>query len=245
MADHSTSLGEHTVREMALAFPAAVPVFAHVGIEFSCGGDMLLSEVCAQVGLSVDALVALIEETARYPLQRDLSFWHNASPVALIEHLTHTYHEPLRKELERLESLSAKVEKRHGPEFPQTVAIRHLLSNMRRDMELHMSKEERVLFPLIRRLDATLMRGVADPATAKQLLSPLRLAFADHDGIIQLVRELQMHSAGYTVPPAVSASYHMLCAALRSLQYELQLHFHLENNVLFFAARDMLVASGV
>jgi regulator of cell morphogenesis and NO signaling len=245
MADKTVSLGEHTVREVALAWPVSVAVFAQVGIEFSCGGDLVVSDACQQVGITVEGLWSLIQQAAQHPAPSDLEFWHNASPSALLDHLIHRYHEPLRKELSRLESLSQKVEQRHGEAFPQVVAIRHLCASLRRELELHMAKEERVLFPLIRRLDAQLQRGMTDRATAKQLLAPLRLAFTDHDALINIVRELHEQSGGYGVPTGVSASYHMLCSGLRSLQFELQLHFHLENNVLFGAARDMLVASGL
>ena len=46
-------ISEHTVREVALAMPVAVPVFAHVGIEFGCGGDVRIVDACREIGLSV------------------------------------------------------------------------------------------------------------------------------------------------------------------------------------------------
>lgn len=245
MADRSIPISEHTVREVALAMPVAVPVFAHVGIEFSCGGDVRIIDACREIGLSVEGLWALIEEAAQQPVPGDLEFWHNAAPAALMDHIVHRYHEPVRKELQRLESLSAKVAQRHGEAFPQVVHIQRLIGALHRDMELHMVKEERVLFPLIKRLDATLGRGMTDRATANQLLPPLRLMLTDHDGIMGFVRALRQQTDGYRVPDGVSASYHMLCSGLRGLQYEIQLHLHLENNVLFGAARDMLVACGL
>lgn len=245
MADRNVQISEHTVREVALAMPVAVPVFAHVGIEFGCGGDVRIADACREIGLSVEALWALIEEAAQQPVPGDLEFWHNASPVALMDHIVHRYHEPVRKELQRLESLSAKVAARHGEAHSQVLQIQRLIVTLHREMELHLVKEERVLFPLIKRLDATLGRGMTDRATASQLLPPLRLMLSDHDGIMGLIRALHKESDGYSVPPGVSASYHMLCSGLRGLQYEIQLHLHLENNVLFGAARDMLVACGL
>jgi regulator of cell morphogenesis and NO signaling len=245
MVDRNTPIGEHTVREVALAMPIAVPVFAHVGIEFACGGDLRVADACQQVGLTIEALWALLEEAASQPVPNDLEFWHNASPVSLMDHIVHRYHEPLRKELQRLESIAAKVSTRYGAAYPQVQTIQKLITSLHRDMELHMVKEERVLFPLIKRLDATLGRGLTDQATAHQLLPPLRLMLSDHDGIMDLVRALREQSDGYSVPPGVSASYHLLCSGLRGLQHDLQLHLHLENNVLFGAARDMLVACGL
>jgi regulator of cell morphogenesis and NO signaling len=231
---------EHTVREVALAMPMAVPVFAHVGIDFSCGGDEKVSDACRQVGLTPEALWALIEEAANQPVPNDLEFWHNASPVALMDHIVHRYHEPLRKELQRLESLVAKVITRHGEAYPQVHKLGRLITALGREMELHMVKEERVLFPLIKRLDAALGRGMTDQATAHQLLPPLRLMLSDHDGDhgAESLR-CEIESDGYSVPAGVSASYHLLCSGLRGLQQDVQLHLHLENNVLFGAARDI------
>ena len=137
-----------------------------------------------------------------------------------MDHIVHRYHEPVRKELQRLESLSAKVAQRHGEAFPQVLQIQRPIASLHRDMELHMVKEERVLFPLIKRLDATLGRGMTDRSAANQLLPPLRLMLTDHDGIMNFVRALRQQSDGYSVPDGVSASYHMLCSGLRGLQYE-------------------------
>ena len=245
MADRNTPISEHTVREVALAMPISVPVFVHVGIEYSCGGDMRVADACRQVGLTTEALWALIEEAGNQPVPHDLEFWHNASPVALMDHIVHRYHEPLRKELQRLESLVSKVIIRHGETYPQVHKLGRLITALGREMELHMVKEERVLFPLIKRLDAALGRGMTDQATAHQLLPPLRLMLSDHDSIMGLVAALRDESDGYSVPPGVSASYHLLCSGLRGLQQDIQLHLHLENNVLFGAARDMLVACGL
>jgi regulator of cell morphogenesis and NO signaling len=245
MADRNVPISEHTVREVALAMPIAVPVFAHVGIEFACGGDLRIEEACRQVGLTTEALWAMIEQASNQPVPNELEFWHNAAPVALMDHIVHRYHEPLRKELQRLESLSTKVIARHGDAHPQVHRLGRLISSLSREMELHMVKEERVLFPLIKRLDGTLGRGMTDQATAPQLLPPLRLMLSDHDSVMGMIASLRQESEGYSVPPGVSASYHLLCSGLRGLQNDIQLHLHLENNVLFGAARDMLVACGL
>ena len=68
---------------------------------------------------------------------------------------------------------------------------------------------------------------------------------SDHDSVMGMLASLHKESSGYSVPPGVSASYHLLCSGLRGLQHDIQLHLHLENNVLFGAARDMLVACGL
>lgn len=69
----------------------------------------------------------------------------------LIDHILTRYHEVHRRELMELVELARKVEAVHAdhPEAPRGLA--DLLHRMRGELEIHIKKEELILFPAMRR----------------------------------------------------------------------------------------------
>src|SRR6187397_2840657 len=96
-----------TVADIASSHPSSVRVFQRHGIDFCCGGKIALAAACQQHGVRFADVVGAIEaSTQNQPDDRD---W-NAEPLhALIDHIVATYHDSLREELPRLESMAAKV----------------------------------------------------------------------------------------------------------------------------------------
>ena len=102
-----------TVADIAAALPSSVRVFQRHGIDFCCGGKTPLAVACRQHGVAFSDLVAAIETSALAPEPGDQDW--NATPLReLIDHIVTTYHDPLREELPRLESMATKVARVHG-----------------------------------------------------------------------------------------------------------------------------------
>ena len=102
-----------TIAEIASTLPSSVRVFQQHGIDFCCGGKTALASACQQHRISFTDIVNDIETSAR-DLPMDERDW-NAEPLhVLIAHIILTYHDALREELPRLESMAAKVSRVHG-----------------------------------------------------------------------------------------------------------------------------------
>ena len=88
-----------TVGEVASSFPASIPVFQQFGIDFCCGGNKTLADVCRDKGLSVDGLiagVALAQQPAASTGNRE---WSSATLSELIDHILAKHHAYLRSEM--------------------------------------------------------------------------------------------------------------------------------------------------
>ena len=70
----------------------------------------------------------------------------------LVDHLEATHHTYLREALPRLEALADKVAGVHGGNHPELVQVAALAHAVRADLDPHLLKEERVLFPMVREL---------------------------------------------------------------------------------------------
>ena len=139
---------EQTLAQLACDIPGATRVFHQHKLDFCCGGKVALAE--AIVGRNVTAEQISAELAAVVPLPDDERDWRLASRSELIDHLLARYHEVHRVQLPELIRLAKRVEHVHGErqDCPKGLSVH--LSLMLDELELHMQKEEQILFPLLR-----------------------------------------------------------------------------------------------
>ena len=78
----------------------------------------------------------------------------DASLTELVRFIVDKYHADLRGELPRLGQMAAKVLDAHGAKHPDVLpALAATFRELREELETHMMKEERVLFPYVERLE--------------------------------------------------------------------------------------------
>ena len=227
-----------TVADIASSFPSSVRVFQRHGIDFCCGGKTSLAVACQEQGVPVADLVLAIEASTRNaePEDRD---W-NAEPLhILINYIVATYHLPLREELPRLESMAAKVSRVHGAKAAHLTRLEAIVSELSADLQSHMLKEERVLFPAIQAVE----RGQAQPSIP--LFAPIGVMEAEHDRAGALLSELRTITDGFVTPAWACQTFRALYHGLSELEAAMHVHVHLENNILFPRALTLagLVAS--
>lgn len=140
---------------------------------------------------------------------------------ALIDHILSRYHQTHRAELAGLVPLAQKVESVHAedPAAPQGLA--RALASLAQEMEEHMTKEERILFPLMR---AGGRPGIEHP------IAVMRADHDDHGENIALIRRL---TADLVAPAHACGSWRGLYAGTGKLLDDLATHIALENDVLF------------
>ena len=148
-----------TVADIASTIPSSVRIFQRHGIDFCCGGKTPLAVACRERGVPFTEIATTIEasiESGR-PDERN---WTREPLHVLVDHIVATYHEPLREELPRLESMAAKVLRVHGLKAPYLGRVEALLMELAADLRLHMQKEECVLFPAIRAIEGGAHSGM-------------------------------------------------------------------------------------
>lgn len=75
--------------------------------------------------------------------------------VDLVDHIQRQHHAHLCSELPRLEMLTSKVAMTHGRNDPRLESVRTVFAAMTAELLTHLAKEEQVLFPMIRVLEAS------------------------------------------------------------------------------------------
>jgi regulator of cell morphogenesis and NO signaling len=229
-----TDVHDPTLSELVTAHPAAARVLEGYDLDYCCHGDRTLAVACAQAGIDVDEVEGRLTELPR----EDEASWASLAPPALADHIVEAHHRYLHEELPLLDELATKVLVVHGERHPELAEVAHLVGELRADLEPHMLKEERVLFPAI----AAIVEGFSDfPFGSVE--NPIRMMRFEHDRAGGLLASLRGATGGYAVPDDACASYRSLYLRLAALEVDTHLHIHKENAVLFPAVLQMVDAA--
>lgn len=216
MTIDQTSLRDHTVGDIAAILPGATAVFRKFKLDFCCCGDIALEESARRRGVDL----AAVEQELAALRQSDVVSAAPRETAALINHILTRYHEVHRRELPELVKLARKVEAVHAehPQAPRGLA--DLLQQMVGDLEMHMKKEELILFPSMLR-------------HATGIGAPIAQMRHDHDDHGAYLRRLEAIANGCVLPEGACRSWQALYAGAAKLADDLMEHIHLENNLLF------------
>lgn len=216
--------------DLVAANPAAGRVLDGFGLDYCCHGDRTLDDACATAGIDAAVVEA---ELAQLEAAADTD-WLDLDPAALAAHIVDTHHRYLHEELPLLDALAAKVLDVHGLRHPELREVRRLVAELRADLEPHLMKEERVLFPAI----ALLAEG-HDEFPFGSIRNPIQMMTADHDRDGELLRRLRAATNDYTTPDDGCASYRSLYERLDALEADTHQHILKENHTLFPAVLSL------
>jgi regulator of cell morphogenesis and NO signaling len=216
-----------TLARLIDAHPELARALEHRGLDYCCGGQRSLAAACAEVGLDATATAA---ELAALATSDRPAEWAAMDAAALADHLEATHHAYLWAELPRLSALVAKVAGVHGERHPELHEVSRLYDAVRADLEPHLLKEERVLFPMVRELAGAEHAPSFHCGTVR---NPISVMLREHDAVGELLAALRRCTDGYTVPEDGCASYRACYEGLATLEADTHLHIHKENNVLF------------
>jgi regulator of cell morphogenesis and NO signaling len=146
-----------------------------------------------------------------------------------MRHILTTFHAPLPAELGNLQLLSERVLDAHGSkDRARLQELVEVISELSTDLQIHMCKEEQSLFPWIAQ--------ERHPPPA----SPIGVMMQEHQTAGAFLARIKTLTNNYQPPPYACASFSGLYAGLEQLNADLQTHIHLENNILFPRALDVM-----
>ncbi len=220
--DPTTTLGE-----LVTTHPQLARELELLELDYCCGGQRTLADACAARGLDAQTTA---DELADAVIDEPAPDWSAMGLADLVDHLESTHHRYLWDELPRLSALVAKIVSVHGDRHPELAQVEACFEEIRHDLEPHLVKEERVLFPMIRELDAATESVSFHCGT---LRNPISVMLGEHDAVGDLLARLRQLTNGYEAPADGCGSYVACYAGLAELEADTHLHIHKENNLLF------------
>ncbi|MFT7679518.1 MAG: regulator of cell morphogenesis and NO signaling [Planctomycetota bacterium] len=210
---------DSTLAELAVSHAGASRVFHKHGLDFCCNGRISLADACVKQGLDVAQLESELQAAIAETPQQELV---SEKPLPdFVQYILDNFHAAHREELPRLTAMARKVEQVHGekPDCPR--GLGEFLERLTEELEMHMQKEEQMLFPMIL---AGRGRMVAMP------ISVMEEEHQDHGKNLERMREL---AANFEPPEGACNTWRALYLGLAQLERDLMEHIHLENNALF------------
>lgn len=236
----TTFTTETTLGAFVAAHPGLARVFEKLGLDYCCGGRRTLAAACAARGVAADTVLVMLEAvaatTGAHPADIDVAA---LSLTDLADHIEHTHHHYVKEELPRLLEMADRVARKHGERDARLPEVATTVAALTQEMLSHMQKEEQVLFPLVRQIEA----GGSAAFHCGTIVHPIRVMEAEHEVAGQAVARLRVLTDGFT-PDAQSCNTHRaLLAGLAEFEGDLHRHVHKENNVLFPRALALAEAS--
>jgi len=119
-------------------------------------------------------------------------------------------------------------------------ALGKVLADLKSDIEMHLVKEEQILFPYIRQIEAYAQgRGPAPQVHCGSIQNPIRQMEYEHEEVAAALAQMHRLTDDFTLPGDACSSFRALYDGLRDLEADLHEHIHLENNILFRKAIEV------
>ena len=233
-----------TVRDVVVGHPETRQALESLGIDTCCGGGSKFTDAVAEAGLDLADVVKAVEQAvanAEQPESIPERDWQAASLTDLAEHIESTHHVFMKQALPRLGDLFVKVLKAHGSRHGDMLTpLQATFQALRSEIEMHLMKEEQVLFPYIRQMEAGVGKtGRVPPIHCGTVQKPIRQMVAEHEDAGEALARMRSLTGEYTLPEDACPTFRALFDGLREIEADLHEHIHLENNILFPRAEAM------
>lgn len=225
-----------TVGKWVTEHPRTSRVFESLQIDYCCGGGKPLEEACWERKLASQQVLGQLLQAIEEADNGATEDWSTIRLTELCDHIEQTHHAYLRADLPRLTALIAKVVNAHGKAHPELPRLQEVFAELRAELEPHMFKEERVLFPAIRLLE----RGGDQPSFPfGTVANPIRIMEHEHDNAGEALAQIRKLTNDFAVPAGACNTYRAMLDALHQLERDMHQHVHKENNILFPKARQL------
>jgi len=235
------SVANKTVAEIVSENFRTADVFKKYGIDFCCGGQVNVSEISRKRGINISDLTNDLTEVLTDKVDfHDYNHWTLDFLIDYIINIHHTY---VQENIPLLKVYLQKVSEAHGHNHKEVLKIQTFFQMVAEELLLHMQKEEKILFPFIKKLTEAKKEGKpVENFNLNSIEGPIEMMELEHENAGNIFKTISSLSANYTPPSDACNTYTVLYAKLQEFEADLHKHIHLENNILFPKAKKMCEA---
>ncbi len=211
----------------------SIEIFKKAGIDFCCGGYETLADACADKNIDVEPIERELTELASTESDSGYNFSEWTLDV-LCDHIVNEHHKTTMELLPQLIFYTRKIAEVHGSRHPELVEIANLVGKVDTELTRHIINEEKVLFPALKEV---LLSGSKDSKFIT--LREMAIMKTEHEyagSVLDVISDL---TNDYAVPPDGCSTYTLTYKLLKRFADDLQIHVHLENNILYPKALEL------
>lgn len=234
-----STIAEQTLASIVSSNHQAVPVLEKYHLDFCCKGKRTLAEACTEKGLRVEAIAEELENRMKAEQGKILPFG-SMTAEQLISYILIHHHFYVKQSMPTILSHLEKVALKHGERFPYMTEVLYLFRSIHEEMTMHMHKEEVILFPRIKEIEAVFSIQQKRNFAEGYIAGPIQVMETEHDHAGELLYRIRELTNGYTPPADACTTFKVSLAELKEFEEDLHRHVHLENNLLFPLAEKIL-----
>jgi len=224
---------EETVGQIAAKDLRKAEVFKKYGIDFCCGGKKTVREVCMEKGLDATKVEHELQQTAQNATGSNMNF-NEWNLDFLADYVVNTHHHYALKYLPELRGYALKVAQVHGAHHPELLPIQQLIEEINEELTDHMTAEEKVLFPLVKKIVQTKNSNLPYSREGNEsFASMVDQMEKEHDSVGRAFEEIHKLSNNFAIPEDACTTYKLFYKMIQEFEDDLHIHIHLENNILF------------
>ena len=214
----------------------AASIFKSHNIDFCCNGNRSIAVACKEKGIDENVILHQLSEVLNKKERADIDF--TSWPIDLLaDYIEKTHHRYVTEKIPEITPYLARIAEVHGEQHPELYEIEELFNQSAQELMAHMSKEENILFPVIRDMVAKKAKGERlNRPPFGSIENPINVMHQEHDNEGVRFRKISELSNNYETPSDGCNTYRVTLNLLKEFEDDLHRHIHLENNILFPAA---------
>ena len=219
-----------TLADLVIQDSRRARVLERFDLDYCCHGHRSLSDAVAEADLDLDE----VSEALDLPTVNAQQPITSQEQAALAHDIVDTHHAYMWAEMPRLQALVEKVHRVHGDRHLELARVHELFAAAVVELDPHMTKEERTVFPAISRMEKT-----GSPGVPGALAEQIDLLVQEHTVVGDHFKEINTVTGGYAAPEDACGSYTAMLDGLKEMELDLHEHIHKENNILFPGALEL------
>jgi regulator of cell morphogenesis and NO signaling len=233
-----TNLAQQTLATIVTGNYATVPVLEKYDLDFCCKGNRTLAEACTEKGISVNAISEELEKSAATSTTK-MPFTEMTAEQ-LISYILIHHHFYVKQSMPAIIGHLEKVASKHAGRFPYMAEVLCLFREITEELTMHMHKEEVILFPRIKEIAAQQDTRQHSNVAPVYIAAPIRVMELEHKHAGDVLYTIRSLTNNYTPPADACTTFRLSLAELKAFEEDLHRHVHLENNLLFTLAEEMI-----
>jgi regulator of cell morphogenesis and NO signaling len=219
---------ENTLTEILQKNLNAAIVFRNYNLNYSVEGRKTIKDVCRFAGIKPEKVLtdlkSLSDKNTEYNKVYD---W---STDFLCEYIESNHHKYVRKILPKIINKAKFLVKYDLFEKDVLNRIQHI----RNDFEIHMQKEERLLFPYIKKMNIILKeKSEYEIPPFGSIVNLIKVIDKEHSIAGNALDKIKFLCNGYKSNNSDNLKKKILYEYLNEFDLDFHMHIHLENNILY------------
>ena len=230
-----------TLAQIVTANHQAASVFEKYHLDFCCKGKRPLAEAITEKHLPADQVLKELSEVIGKGANKDAALLNYITLGQICDYIVATHHEYVKQNAPQIFYYLEKIANKHGGRHPELLKILQLFSQVKEELTEHMFKEENILFPRIKELEKhDTEHSVLSLPASGYIEAPIAVMEHEHDSAGSLLEQIRERTNNYTPPADACTTYRVAFASLQAFEADLHQHVHMENNILFPRAVDVI-----